>query len=279
MKIAENPAAGKMDCRPATLAGMFYPGNAEELKSLLDALFSSTVTSVTPLYGVLVPHAGYLYSGKTAACAYARIPETFSGTFIVIGPSHAGCMTATADLIWETDLGPVMPDRKLVAAFEKAGIPNRPDMMCIQENSLEVQMPLIHYRFPNAKIAPILLGDQSLSAVCRVAAAISQAIDQTGGVRPVIIASSDGSHYVPAKTAKHDDLIVLAAAAELDVAKFYEVLWKVQPSMCGYGCIATMLLIGRHLGATKAKLILYQTSGNTTGDNREVVSYAAMEVV
>ena len=280
MKIEEYPAAGTADagCRHADLAGMFYPGDAEELRALLDALFASTVTSVISPYGVLVPHAGYIYSGRCAACAYAKIPETFSGTFVVIGPSHAGCMTATADLIWETPLGPVLPDESLAAALTAAGIPNRPDLLRVQENSLEVQMPFIRYRFPQAKVVPVLLGDQSLSEVRRVAAALSQAV---GAVNTdvVIIASGDGSHYVPAAVAERDDLTVLAAAAKLDVQAFYEKLIEVKPSMCGYGCIAVLMLAGLQLGAREAKVIMYQTSGDATGDNREVVGYAAMEVV
>lgn len=280
MKIEEYPAAGTADagCRHADLAGMFYPGNAEELRALLDALFSSTVTSVTSPYGVLVPHAGYIYSGRCAACAYAKIPETFTGTFVVIGPSHAGCMTATADLVWETPLGPVLPDTSLIAALTAAGIPNRPDLLRVQENSLEVQMPFIRYRFPQAKVVPVLLGDQSLTEVRRVAAALSETVDAVHA-DVVIIASGDGSHYVPASVAERDDLTVLAAAAKLDVQAFYEKLIEVKPSMCGYGCIAVLMLAGKHLGAQDAKVIMYQTSGDATGDNREVVGYAAMEVI
>ncbi|HJJ99147.1 MAG TPA: AmmeMemoRadiSam system protein B, partial [Methanocorpusculum sp.] len=275
------PVAGTADagCRHADLAGMFYPEDAEELGALLDALFSSTVTSVTSPYGVLVPHAGYIYSGKCAACAYARVPETFSGIFVVIGPSHAGCMTATADLVWETPLGPVLPDESLVAALTAAGISNRPDLLRVQENSLEVQMPFIRYRFPQAKVVPILLGDQSLFEVCRVAVALSQAIGAVNAMDVVIVASGDGSHYVPAAVAERDDLMVLAAAAKLDVQAFYEKLTEVKPSMCGYGCIAVMMLASKQLGAREAKVIMYQTSGDAIGDSREVVGYAAMEVV
>ncbi|MCZ0860644.1 AmmeMemoRadiSam system protein B [Methanocorpusculum sp. MG] len=280
MKIEEYPAAGTADagCRHADLAGMFYPKAAEELKALLDALFSSTVTSVTSPYGVLVPHAGYIYSGRCAACAYAKIPETFSGTFVVIGPSHAGCITATADLVWETPLGPVLPDELLAAALTAVGIPNRPDLLRVQENSLEVQMPFIRYRFPQAKVVPVLLGDQSPAEVRRVAAALAQAIDVVHA-DVVIIASGDGSHYVPAAVAERDDLTVLAAAAKLDVQAFYEKLIEIKPSMCGYGCIAVLMLVAKQLGAREAKVIMYQTSGDATGDSREVVGYAAMEVV
>ena len=281
MKIEDIPVScdpADIKSRPATLSGMFYPGSAQELKSTLDAFFSSTVTPVTSPYGVLVPHAGYLYSGKTAACAYAKIPETFSGTFIVIGPSHPGCMTATADLLWETPLGPVCSDTALIASLQECGIPNRPDLLRVQENSLEVQMPFIRYSFPNVRVAQVLLGDQSVSAVSAVADAVCLAIDLCSG-EVVIIASGDGSHYVPRSVAEHDDLTVLAAAARLDTEKFYEAHAEIRPSMCGYGCIAALRLIGKHLGATEARMIMYQTSDDATGDRRDVVGYAAMEVV
>lgn len=278
MIIGDISAANTAGCRKATLAGMFYPGSAQELKKTLDAFFSSTVTSLSSPHGVLVPHAGYLYSGKTAACAYAKILEAFSGTFLLIGPSHAGCMTSTGDLCWETPLGPVQPDTHLIAALNAAGIQSRPDLMRVQENSLELQMPFIRYRFPNAKVVPVLLGDQSSSAAAATADAVCRALDACP-CEVILIASSDGSHYVPAKVAKRDDFAVLAAAAKLDVDVFYAALQDIRPSMCGYGCIAVLLAVGRHLGATTAKLIMYQTSGDATGDFREVVGYAAMEVI
>ncbi|MEA5037376.1 hypothetical protein SDC9_23553 [bioreactor metagenome] len=276
-KIPAEPKATEKSVRLSTLSGIFYPKNGDELKEHLSAFFASTVTSVSDPYGILVPHAGYVYSGKTAACGYAKIPPGFDGTFVLIGPSHAGADTCTSDMIWETPIGNVAPDRDFIEALRSA-VPVRNDLVSVKENSLEVQIPFIRYRFPNARIVPILMGDQSPGGAERIARAVISAA-KTTGTRPVIIASGDGSHYVPAKIAEQNDLTVLASLRNLDVDAFYDALVRLRPSMCGYGCIAAMALICAAFGAKEARILLYQTTGDVTGDQNEVVGYAAMEVV
>jgi len=276
-QISDEPKATENVVRLSTLSGIFYPKNGTELEKIISAFYASTVTSVSNPYGILVPHAGYVYSGAAAACGYARIPPEFAGTFIVIGPSHAGFTTCTSDLIWETPLGPVPPDTEFVTALREF-IPVRNDFVRTRENSLEVQMPFIRYRFPGAKVVPILMGDQSFEGAARLANGVISAAEKTG-TRPVIIASGDCSHYVPAKKARHDDLTVLAAIKNLDTSAFYDALFEIQPSMCGYGCIAAMAEICKSFGAKEARVLLYTTSGDVSGDQNEVVGYAAMEVV
>jgi len=276
-QISSEPKATENAVRLSTLSGIFYPKNGKELERNISTFFASTVTSVSNPYGILVPHAGYVYSGPTAACGYARISQDFAGTFLVIGPSHAGFKTCTSDLIWETPLGPVPPDTEFITALGEF-IPVRNDFARIRENSLEVQMPFIHHRFPRAKVVPVLMGDQSFEGAARLSKAVISAADKTG-TRPVIIASGDCSHYISAKKARKDDLTVLAAIKNLDTPAFYEALFEIQPSMCGYGCIATMVEVCKSFGAKEARVILYTTSGDVSGDLNEVVGYAAMEVV
>jgi AmmeMemoRadiSam system protein B len=257
---------------------MFYPESAQELEDTLRSLFLSTSAyrGESSVFGILAPHAGYTYSGRVAAAAYSRIPAGFSGTFVVIGPSHAGCETCTSDLFWETPIGNVPPDADLAEALEENGIPIRNDLMRVQENSLETQMPFLRFRFPEACVVPVLLGDQSPAAAEKTAAAITAAVS---GSRTIIVASGDGSHYVPAETAKTNDLAVFSALADLDTGKFYAALEAVQPSMCGYGCIAVMADVCRNAGASSARVLLYDTSGSVSGDTGGVVGYAALEVV
>ncbi|MDO9523581.1 MAG: AmmeMemoRadiSam system protein B [Methanocorpusculum sp.] len=276
-KIPAEPKATEKSVRLSTLSGIFYPKNEPELKELLSALFASTVTSVSDPYGILVPHAGYIYSGQTAACGYAKISPAFAGTFVLIGPSHTGVDTSTSDMIWETPIGNVLPDLDFIEALSSS-VPVDNDLISIKENSLEVQIPFIRYRFPKAKIVPILMGDQSPRGAERVAQAVLSAA-KTTGIRPIIIASGDGSHYVQAKIAEQNDLTVLAAIRNLDTSAFYDALSRLRPSMCGFGCIAAMAEICASFGAKEARVILYQTSGDVTGDLTEVVGYAAMEVV
>ena len=268
-------AADADNIRHPALAGMFYPGGAAELQAELTSFFASTVTSVTSPFGIVVPHAGYIYSGKTAAVSFGKIPADFSGTFVILAPSHQGYPTSVCDLVWETPIGNAVPDPGFIRALD---LPRSNDIARRQENSIEVLIPFIVHRFPEAKIVPVLLGDQSPSGAHYVASAVTAAAEKTG-VRPVVIASSDCSHYVSKARAQNDDLTVLAALKNLDTSAFYAALRKIRPSMCGFGCIAAAAEICRAFGAAEARVLLYTTSGEVTGDFDEVVGYAAVEVV
>lgn len=274
-KISAEPKAKGNALRTPSLAGLFYPEKKDELNNLLTKFFSDTVTSETNPKGILVPHAGYIYSGRCAAVSYSKISSDFNGTFVIIAPSHNGFETCVSDLIWNSPLGSVEPDKEFIEALD---LPIRNDLAGEQENSIEVQIPFIKYRFANAKIVPILIGDQSYAGAKIVSDAVISAIKRTG-ITPIIIASGDGSHYVPKAKAESDDLTVIAALKNLDTVKFYESLIKIQPTMCGYGCIGAMAEICKYLGAKESRVLLYETSGEATGDFSEVVGYISMEVV
>ena len=139
-------------------------------------------------------------------------------------------------------------------------------------------MPFIAYRFPQAKITAILMGDQSPQGAASVAAAVLCAVEKTGR-NIIVVASGDGSHYVPAKKAETDDLTCLAALKNLDVNAFYDALYAIQPSMCGYGCLAATAEIGKALGASETRVLTYTTSGDASGDYESVVGYASAEVI
>ena len=274
-KISAEPRVSEKSARLPTLAGIFYPSEAEGLKAALARFFDATVTSVSNPKGILVPHAGYLYSGPAAAVSYSRITPDFDGTFVLIGTSHQGYTNAVSDIDWETPIGIVKADTEFAAAVN---LPLDNTAFRRQENSLETQMPFIAYRFPQAKITAILMGDQSPQGAASVAAAVLCAVEKTGR-NIIVVASGDGSHYVPAKKAETDDLTCLAALKNLDVNAFYDALYAIQPSMCGYGCLAATAEIGKALGASETRVLTYTTSGDASGDYRAVVGYASMEVL
>ena len=278
---AEESAVSEKTPRLPTLQGMFYPADASGLSALIASFFNATATSVTNPKGIVVPHAGLIYSGPAAAVSYAKIDTSFNKTFVIIGTNHEGNATACADFAWETPLGTVHPDEEFIAALS-THLPKNNAQLRRRENSIEVQMPFIKYRFPDAKIVPVLIGDQSSSGARRVAEAViaaAEALGRKAGEDIIVIASGDGSHYVPKEKAEHDDLTVLAAAKNLNMKRFYEALKTYQPSMCGYGCIAAACEICSHFGAEELRLLTYTTSGDVTGDFSEVVGYAAMEVI
>ena len=262
-----------MKMRTCAVAGMFYPRDPSHLEQLLEKFFSGASSSANSL-GIVSPHAGYIYSGQVAACAFATVPSDFSGTFILVGPSHRGYMTCGSMIPWETPLGVVDTDTDLAAALDI----EIDEFSHRDEHSLEVQVPFIKYRFPRARIAPVMMGSQDISGVTALAGKIVAAVKRIKrDVR--IVASSDFSHYVPEATAKTDDLYAIEALRTLDVAEFYRRIEERGVSACGYGPIAVMVTAAGMLGAKAAELIRYATSGDVTGDRREVVGYAAIAVM
>lgn len=262
-----------MDMRPCSVAGMFYPAEPRHLEQLLETFFQKKAPGIDAR-GIVSPHAGYVYSGETGACAFSTIPPDFDGTFLVVGPSHRGYTTCASAVPWETPLGIVDVDGALVDALgldiDEAAHEN--------EHSIEVQMPFIKYRFPRARIAPILMGDQSYRAATSLAEQVLRAVERTErNVR--IVASSDFSHYVPDGVARRQDLAAIDALATLDIPEFYRRLRESGATVCGYGPIATMCIACRTLGATRGELLRYTTSGDVTGDFDQVVGYAAIAVV
>jgi AmmeMemoRadiSam system protein B len=255
------------------VAGIFYPGEPSHLEQLLEGYFRRGGDG-RDARGIVSPHAGYVYSGKTAARAFAAIPAAFEGTFLVIGPSHRGFLTCASAVPWETPLGMVETDTEFLdnLDIEVDEISHR------DEHSLEVQMPFIKYRFPRARVVPVMMGDQDPASAEQLAGKIGEAVHRTGrDVR--IVASSDFSHYVPEAVARKDDLAAIAALADLDTAGFYRKVRDLGVSACGYGPIAAMVQAAKILGATRAELLEYTTSGDVTGDRDQVVGYAAIAVM
>ncbi|MDI9632498.1 MAG: AmmeMemoRadiSam system protein B [Methanolinea sp.] len=263
-----------MKTRKCGVAGMFYPRDPSHLEQLLGKFFVNKDLGLDAM-GIVSPHAGYPYSGEVSAVAFGAIPSSFTGTFIVVGPSHRGFCTCVSLLPWETPLGIVDNDQKLGAAL---GIEVDEVSHQYQENSIEVQVPFIKYRFPRARIVPVLMGDQGPEAAADLGERIASAIARSGRDDIRIVASSDFSHYVPAPVARENDLYAIEPLRRLDVGEFYRRLAERRVSACGYGPIAAMCLACRELGATEGRLLRYATSGDVTGDP-EVVGYAAIAVM
>jgi AmmeMemoRadiSam system protein B len=263
-----------MKMRTCAVAGMFYPSDPSHLEQLLESFFAAVKPHGANPLGIVSPHAGYVYSGQVAACAFGAINPSFSGTFVVIGPSHQGYLTSVSSVPWETPLGVVDPDTEFI---EVLGL-EADELSHRDEHSVEVQVPFIKYRFPRSRIVPVMMGQQDPISAKHIAELITAAIQRTKrDVR--IVASSDFSHYVPASKAKTNDLYAIEPLKSLDVKEFYRRIGERGVTACGYGPIAAMVMTCEKLGARTAELIRYATSGDVTGDNREVVGYAGIAVM
>lgn len=265
-----------MDVRRASLAGRFYPGEPASLMKHLADFFSHVALShPVDACGIVSPHAGTIYSGQVAAYSYSAVPENFEGTFIVIAPSHAGYPDCTSGLAWETPLGTIECDEELLSSLDM----RRDDFAMAQaENSLEVQMPFIKFRFPGAKVVPVLMGRQTLSGAKEMADSIVRAVRESSSeVR--IVASSDFSHYIPDSEARRLDNYAIEAILDLNSEDFFRRIREEGISACGYGPIIVMIEVCRDLfAAEKGALLKYMTSGDVSGDFDQVVGYASVAV-
>lgn len=259
--------------RQPAVAGQFYPASEQELRSELQHLIKR------PVIGVISPHAGYVYSGRTAGRLLAGIE--IPATVIILGPNHRGVGTLAAlspEDGWKTPMG-IVPIEKRLAGLIKQQIPAvLPDSSAhLREHSLEVQVPFLHYLRPDVSIVPICLAFDNY-ADCKIIgrglAAAIRAFDE----KVLILASSDMTHYESAETARQKDMLALERALALDPQGLVEACRSNSITMCGVIPAATMLVAAKELGATKAELIAYTTSGEVTGDYRQVVAYAGVEI-
>jgi AmmeMemoRadiSam system protein B len=264
--------------RQPAVSGQFYPGSMKQLKHDLSLLIPK-LPSRRKVIGIIAPHAGYVYSGAIAGQLFASID--IPDTVLIIGPNHRGTGAAAAlypDGEWLTPLGPVPVNSLLNALLEKCVPYIVPDYLAHQfEHSLEVQIPFIQFLRPDVSISAICLGHGDFDAVRQIGEGIAAAI-KSFGKDVLVVASSDMTHYESAVVANQKDTQALERVLALDPQGLLKVCRNGQITMCGVVPSAVMLVAAQELGATNVELIAYGTSGDVTGDNRQVVGYAAVSV-
>lgn len=262
--------------REAAVAGSFYAGTRDRLRAQIESL-RPTSFQVQEARAAVVPHAGYMYSGRVAAAVYARIAQP--DTWVVLGPNHSGrgakasIMTTGA---WRTPLGSMAIDEELGKAILAHSSNLRDDDLAhSREHSIEVQLPFLQCEAPPSRFVPIALFAHDY-AVCRdVGVAVSAAIRGTGR-RVVVVASTDMSHYVSRSVAIAQDRKAIDAILALEPEGLHQVVRREGISMCGFHATTAALIAAKELGATSAELVAYTDSGEVTGDSSEVVAYAGM---
>ncbi len=264
--------------RQPAVAGQFYPGSEQALRRELQKLVPQ-IDKKRSVIGVISPHAGYIFSGKTAGQLLAGIE--IPGTVIILGPNHHG-RGALAALSpedgWQTPLGYVPIEKRLAATIrQQLPVVQEDSIAHALEHSLEVQVPFLQYLRPDVAIVPLCLAFGDYGGCELLGRGLASAISAYG--EPVLIlASSDMTHYESAEAAKKKDTLALERALALDPQGLVEVCRAKGITMCGVIPAAVMLVAARQLGATQAELVAYTNSGEVTGDMREVVAYAAVRV-
>ncbi len=278
--------------RKPTVSGTLYKNYPQELKEQIEQSFLQgpgmpDKRKKEILKGIIVPHAGYEYSGKCAAYAYKEIAEhSLPDAYIIFGTNHSGIGgTALTTQDWETPLGEVKCHKKF-AEYLSENI-EKNDAAHQEEHSIEVQLPFLQFIKKNIKIIPI-----SIAYDCPyedIAFSIAKAIENTG-IKVTLIASSDFTHYgpnygyVPFKTEIKEHIYNLDRKAisylnKLDAKGFLKYIDETHATICGNKAIATMIATAKLLGATKAELLNYYTSGDISKDYKNAVGYASMKII
>jgi len=266
-----------MNRKPA-VAGAFYPASPQSLSKTVSSMVDNEATKVEAV-GLVLPHAGYVYSGPVAGATISRVQ--LEDTCILLGPNHTGYgvpFSLWPDDAWETPLGCVAIDDKLRQELLTNSAYLANDAAAhIREHSLEVQLPFLQHLKPNIKIVPIVLGGGTPGDYQALGQEIARVLSATGQ-RATIIASSDMTHYEPHSVAEGKDKLAIKAIIDLDAEALVACITEHNITMCGYAPTLTLIAAAKGLGANTGELIHYQTSGDTSGDYQSVVGYAGIVV-
>ena len=272
--------------REAAVSGIFYPKNSNELNLNIESLFKDSKfgpgrlppsSNTEKIYGMVCPHAGYMYSGAVAANGFYELSSTKFESVIIIGPNHYGLGSDVAVMntgSWKTPLGEIEIDSELAQEiYQNCGVANFDEFAHSRDHCIEVQLPFLQYIRKEIKIVPIILINQGKSMCRKLGMGIYDSIKKRNMIP---IASSDLTHYEPNTQAHEKDKLLISAILSLDIEKFYSNLISFNVTACGYGAIATVMEISKKMGATKGKLLKYATSGDVAGDNKSVVGYSSI---
>ena len=281
----------ELNLRKPAVAGSFYDGDSKSLNIQIENCFShkigpGEIPLISPkgqnnIVGLISPHAGYIYSGPVAANGFYKIAlDGKPGTIIILGPNHRGFgeeVSIMAEGKWKTPLGELEINTDIAEDILRNSKIIKNDKKAHQyEHSIEVQLPFIQYIFGNnIKFVPICMTRQDINTDIEIARSIcSSAVDKN----ILIIASSDFTHYETQEYAENVDKQAINAILEFNPKKLYDMIYHQNLTMCGPGPITVMLLACETLGAKKAELLKYATSGDVSGMYDQVVGYASLIV-
>lgn len=274
--------------RQPAVAGQFYPAAADALKQAIQAYLDTAVPPrpERPL-ALVLPHAGYIYSGQIAADGYRQAAQHKYDVIVLLGTAHSsagyGRISVYSGAGWRTPLGVAEIDRNVADALLKEDPAVAADQVAhAQEHSIEVHVPFIQHVFPGVRIVPVLVGSQDQGVCTRFGRALAKAL---AGRQPLIVASSDLSHYPSVHDAATVDRRTLEAIASLNPDTFQRAMEsemrrgvaELATTACGSAPIMAAMAAATALGATRATVLSYANSADVAvGDPARVVGYGAV---
>jgi hypothetical protein len=316
---AASAAPAKPDrIRPAAVAGQFYPDDPMQLTRLVDGYLAAQPStepgaksvvepSATPgakqgdaartgrraksartnITALIVPHAGYPYSGKVAGQAYRLLKGHSISTVVIAGPSHHvrvdGAALCSADA-WQTPLGTVPADAETIAALSRRDGFTIFNNAHAREHCIEVQLPFLQRTLSGFRLVGVLMTDFSPANCARVATALAETLR---GRNALLVASSDMSHYPAYDDARKSDQAMLAAIRSDDAQAIFAADAKLMRArtpnqvctLCGLGPVVAVMEAAKKLGADRVQVLTYANSGDALpGERDRVVGYGAVAI-
>jgi hypothetical protein len=265
--------------REPVVAGQFYPADPAALLREIQSYFPAPEPSLSAK-ALVVPHAGYMYSGPVAGAVYHAVRP--AARVIVLGPNHTGRglpLSLSPDGEWRTPLGVVAVDSDLNERLKKECPDLRQDRSAhAREHSLEVQLPFLQVLAPGFRFSGICVGTADYSALESLGHALARVVRSAKD--PILmVCSSDMNHYESAEIASRKDRMAIEKMQQIDPPGLYRVVIDEDISMCGFAPAVSVLTACRDLGASAGHLIRYANSGDVSGDYESVVGYAGLAIV
>lgn len=263
--------------RMPAVADRFYPAEPALLRRQVEQLMPMVAEEEKQsALAVVLPHAGYVYSGATAGATLGRVrvPETV----LILGPNHhgRGQTLALGSEDWQMPMGTVPIDRPLAEAIlHSSALIVADEEAHLLEHSLEVQLPFLQLAQPRLRMVPLVVSQLSYDDCRQVARELAVAI---GSLRRsvLLVASTDMSHYESRQQASRKDQLAIERLLALDPQGLYATVLGQRISMCGIMPTTIALLTAMELGAGKVELVRYTDSGEASGDTSQVVGYAGL---
>ena len=280
------------DIREPAVAGTFYPESAVKLRLAIENFMRDAApVKVKKSIAVIVPHAGYIYSGQICADGFKQAGNQKYEVIVILGTKHTNSDFQKISLYpgdgFRTPLGTAPVEKDIISSLLKEDPADcaLDKSLHQSEHSVEVMVPFIQVVFPEAKIVPVVVGSQDRQTCIRFGQALAKVLKSK---RALIVASSDLSHYPDARNASLVDRETLAAISRLDPAALSATVQahkdknisSLYTSACGEAPIMAAMAAARSLGATRGEVISYANSGDTSiGDSSRVVGYGAVALI
>jgi len=262
--------------RTPAVAGLFYPARPHEVEADLSRLLEDVEPKVSPR-AVVVPHAGWMYSGQVAGAVYGRL--ALPGLVVLLGPNHTGLGPRGSIMTrgrW------AIPGAEIAIAGElaQAILSRSPELeedasAHAREHALEVQLPFLRRLNRDVRFVPVTLQKTDL-AYCQ---AVGRAVAEVVGAWPepvLLVSSTDLNHYESEAVSNRKDRLAVEAILSLDPERLQRTVREHRISMCGIAPTTALLAAVRDLGAGRAELVRYMTSGDVSGDYERVVGYCGV---